>query len=248
MQEVMYDLHFAHERTHWWYTARRDIVLSLLRPELQRKPRLHDTRLLDIGCGGGGMLEWLRTFGDAVGVDPSSAAVDHARAATGLDVRQGALPHEMPFRQGERFDVVTMLDVLEHIDDDAASLAAVRELLRPDGLFIITVPAFRFLWSGHDVVNEHRRRYTRHELRRRLEQAGFRIGRLSYCNTSLFLPIAAVRLLRRLGGEGEPRPDVGRVAEPLNTMLHHLFAAERHALRVMSLPFGVSLIATARRA
>jgi SAM-dependent methyltransferase len=246
MQSVMYDLHMEHERSHWWYTARRDIVLALLRRELAG--RAGPLRLLDIGCGAGGMLTHLAAFGEAIGVDPSPAALEFARSSSGLDIREGALPDALPFAATERFDVVTLLDVVEHVDDDAASLRAVHELLVPGGTAIITVPAFPFLWSGHDVVNEHRRRYVRRELAARLREAGFSIRLLSYYNMTLFLPISAVRLARRLlPGQQEPQPDIGRMPRPLNALLHHLFAAERFALPATRLPFGVSLIAVARR-
>jgi SAM-dependent methyltransferase len=250
MQSVMYDLHIEHERTHWWYTGRREVVLALLRRELAaRQSSTRALRLLDIGCGAGGMLSHLQAFGEAVGIDPSPAALEFARNSTGLDVRAGALPDALPFGPDDRFDVVTLLDVIEHVDDDVGALRAARELLEPAGTVIITVPAFPFLWSDHDVVNEHRRRYTRTGLAHVLANAGLEARRLSYYNTALFLPISAARLARRLlRPRGEPKPDVGSMPRPINALLHQLFAAERFLLPATALPFGVSLIAVAHRA
>lgn len=247
MRAEMYELHEAHEETHWWFAARRSIVLHMLRRELEST---HGTRtplrLLDVGCGAGGLLAYLREFGEVTGVDPSAAAVAYA-SAKGADVRAGTLPEGLPFAAEERFDVITLLDVLEHVEQDEAALAALARLLRPDGLLVVTVPAFPFLWSSHDVVNEHVRRYTRGQLRARLEGAGFDVRTISYYNTTLFLPIAAVRVVRRwLFGLSE-QGDLGTVPRPVNAALRSLFAVERHVIGRLPLPFGVSLIATARQ-
>lgn len=244
MQDLMYDLHREHQATHWWFTARREIVLDLLRRQVTRAGMQPPLRLADVGCGAGGILPWLGEFGHAFGIDPSPAAIEYARGI-GVDVRPGGLPDSLGIDAGRPVDVVLLLDVLEHVDDDALSLRSVRAALRPGGLLIITVPAFRMLWGAHDVVNEHRRRYTRPELRAKLEAAGFRVDEISYCNTALFPAVAAVRLARRLLPERSPRPDLGTVPRPLNRMLHHLFAAERHIIPVAPLPFGVSVIAAA---
>jgi len=247
MKEVMHRLHDELDDRHWWFAARRRIVMELLSgalgpggPAAGRR-----LRLLDIGCGAGATLRELARFGDAYGVDAEPGEVEAARRRSGRDVRLGRLPEPIPF-EDESFDVVTLLDVLEHTDDDAASLATVARLLRPGGLLLCTVPAYRFLWSEHDVMNEHRRRYTRPVLRTRLEAAGFSVRKISYYNTFLFPPIAAVRLLRarRKPGGG---PDLGEVAAPLNGILRGVFAAERHWLRLGSFPFGVSVLAIARK-
>jgi SAM-dependent methyltransferase len=247
MQAHMYELHNELENTHWWFTARREIVLATIRGELEAEPALAAPLLiLDIGCGAGGMLRHLAAFGTVVGADPAPAAVAFA-AEKGLDVRLGGLPDSLPFAPHERFDIITLLDVIEHLDDDAAGLRTVYRLLQPHGRLVLTVPAFDFLWSGHDIVNEHRRRYRRTSLAARLEECGFEILRMSYFNTVLFPPIAALRLARRVTGSATgATADLGRVPGPLNTMLHHLFAAERHVIRRMALPFGVSLLAVAR--
>jgi 2-polyprenyl-3-methyl-5-hydroxy-6-metoxy-1,4-benzoquinol methylase len=243
MKAEMYALHAANEESHWWFAARRSIVLRLLRTEIgeQRRP----LRLLDVGCGAGGMLEYLREFGEATGVDSARDAIRYA-AEKGVDVRAGSLPDGLPFGPEQRFDVVTLLDVIEHIDDDHASLRTIHGLLDPGGLLLLTVPAFPSLWSGHDVVNEHKRRYTRSDLRALLERAGFEVHTLSYFNTALFLPIAGARIVQRWLGGTTTGADEGSVPRPVNAILRSIFAAERHVLGRLTLPFGVSLIASAR--
>jgi hypothetical protein len=134
--------------------------------------------------------------------------------------------------------------VLEHIEDDLGSLHRVAQLLRPGGFLVVTVPAYRFLWSEHDVVNEHKRRYTRTELATKMKQIGFGIRKLSYFNTLLFPPIAAMRLIQRLR-DRPGQADEGHVAPWLNGVLRRVFSLEKQMLRWLSLPFGVSLIAVA---
>ena len=151
----------------------------------------------------------------------------------------------MPFPDAS-FDAITMLDVLEHIEDDVGSLATIERLLRPGGTFLCTVPAFAFLWSGHDDDAQHKRRYTRPELRAKLEGAGLRVRKISYYNTFLFPPIVSAHYL--LGGRRRGSGTALReVATPLNAVLCRIFAAERHWLRVGTFPFGVSVLALARK-
>src|SRR5512140_2711482 len=123
MQEVMHRLHDELDDRHWWFAARRRIVLQLLRQELAGAPERRP-RFLDIGCGAGSVLRELKPLGEAVGLDTEPSAVESARRRSGCEVRLGHLPDGVPFEAGS-FDVVTLLDVLEHIDDDAASLAAI---------------------------------------------------------------------------------------------------------------------------
>jgi SAM-dependent methyltransferase len=205
-----------------------------------------------VGCGAGGMLARLSDFGAAAGVDPSPVAVAYAQRK-GLDAQVGSLPDALPFAPPTTFNVITLLDVLEHVEDDAAALRSLRRLLATEGRLFLTVPAFPVLWSGHDVANEHRRRYRLRPLRNLLAAAGFDVIRISYCNTALFLPIAAWRTARRILRPQSIQPkhataDIRPVARPLNTLLHHVFAAERFMIGAVPLPFGVSLLAVARPA
>ena len=242
MRADHYEAHFALEQDHWWWVGRRNIVLHLLDREIAADARLaKPLRLLDVGTGGGGILPFLSKYGEVVAVDPEPAAVA-AASARSFDVRQGGLPADLPFGSNEKFDVITALDVIEHVEADVESLQNLRKLLEPHGRLIVTVPAFQFLWSGHDVINEHKRRYTKAELRTKLQRAGFHVRVISYCNSALFLPIAAVRLLSR---KNETKTALGVVPKPANAFLGGLFGMERHIIPMLSLPFGVSLVAVA---
>jgi SAM-dependent methyltransferase len=234
------------ERDHWWFQARRDIVASVLRRRLgPGAPR----RIFDAGCGTGEMLEMLTEFGRVSAVDLSEDAVRSCRGRFGdeVEVGQGGIPADLP--GPGQVDMVTAFDVLEHIDDDAGALAAIQAVLPPGGVLALTVPAFAFLWGPHDVLSQHRRRYTRPRLRRLLEDAGFAVDRISYFNTLLFPAVAAVRGFRRLrpGRKEEARSDFTMPPPLVNTVLRRVFAAEAGFLRVASLPVGVSILAVARK-
>jgi 2-polyprenyl-3-methyl-5-hydroxy-6-metoxy-1,4-benzoquinol methylase len=250
------ELHLRHERTNWWFTARERILLDVMRREVPSVrasiDAAHDARtadnarvrLLDIGCGGGGFLETVSRFGNVTGLDASIDAVAFARTR-GITVLLGQLPHDVPLGNGA-FDVVTMLDVLEHIENDRAALHSAMNLLVPGGFVVITVPAYPFLWSFHDTVNGHKRRYTRGELGERLAECGLVVRKLSYFNSFLFPPIAAVRVLRKLTGQRQTA-DSPVVPRPANFVLDQVFGAERWLLRRASLPFGVSILALAQK-
>jgi SAM-dependent methyltransferase len=243
MDDALYLQHDVLEEDHWWFVGRRRIVVSVLRSFLP-----HDRgtpRLLDLGCGTGGMLKAFQELGEATGMDSSSFAIERARERSRCRVEWGMLPEPIPF-EPMSFDVVTALDVIEHVDDDRAALGAIHTLLRPGGLFVCTVPAFAFLWSGHDEINHHRRRYRRAELRERLLDSGFRIRKLTYFNFLLFVPIALVRLLGRL--TRRKGSDFEIPSRGINAMLERIFGAERHLVRLTSLPFGVSLLAVCEKA
>jgi SAM-dependent methyltransferase len=231
------------ERTHWWFQGRRrilrDVVARHWRPVGSAGP------IVDIGCGTGEMLDMLSEFGPVVGLDASPIAVGHCRERFGdrLHVQLGRIPADLPLGA----PLVTAFDVVEHLEDDEAALAGIRASVAPGGLFICTVPAFRFLWSGHDVAHHHYRRYTRRTLRRRLLQAGFRIERISYFNTLLFPAVTAIRLAQRLRSGEAAASDASMPAPWANRALLALFGSERWLLRLTSLPVGISLLAVCRR-
>jgi len=244
VEAVLYEDFDRLEDTHWWFSGRRAVVREVL---LRKLPRRSGLEVLDVGCGTGGMLVMLRELGSVSGIDTSEAALRHARERLGpaVPLSAGALPDGLP--AGQSYDLVTAFDVIEHIPDAPAALRAIRGALRPGGALACTVPAYQFLWSRHDDLNHHQRRYTRALLARHLEEGGFRMAWSSYFNTLLFPPIAAVRLARKLVPErGEAAAsDLKETPGPLNKVLEALFSAERLVVPRAPLPFGVSLIALA---
>lgn len=230
------------QREHFWFRARAEIVLALLQPRLEP-----GQRLLDAGCGTGLLLSRLPGDLRLAGLDASERALEHARARLSSresDLRAGSLPGAPGF-DDESFDWILLTDVLEHLEDDRASLAVLHGLLRPGGRLLLTVPAFRWLWTKHDEEHGHFRRYSRPELDGRLREAGFAVEKLSYCNSLLLPAVLAARWLKRLTGrDGD---DMELPSAPLNELLYRIFALERHWLPRFGFPAGVSLVGIARR-
>jgi len=234
---------FAVEESHWWHIGRRRIITSFVKAICdQVKDRR--ARILDVGCGTGANLVRLADFGDAEGVDISPDALKFCRERGLHNVKLGAA-ETLPYEDGE-FDLVTALDVVEHIDDDVASLREMHRVLRPGGRVLLFVPTFMFLWGIQDEVSHHRRRYRMTELRRAVTAAGFEVERTTYANITFFLPVLLVRKFMRLTGiRAETENNINVPA--LNRLFGAIFGAERHWLRYLNIPFGVSGLCVARR-
>lgn len=177
---------------------------------------------------------------EAIELDESARAIASARS--GVSVRPGALPAELPGDCSD-YDMIVLLDVLEHVEADEAALTELRRRLRPGGKLVVTVPAYPWLWSRHDETHHHHRRYTAALLGERLTAAGFRVDTMSYFNTLLFPVIALVRLLQGL--LDADAADDAMPAPWINRLLVRIFGSERHAIGRLPLPFGVSLAAVA---
>lgn len=238
MRESAYREHYEVEDRHWWFKGRWAVVEALLsRTTLPPSPRI-----LDAGCGTGGNLQRYRRLGQVEGVEPNEEAVRFCRERGFDSVAQAGL-EDLPYEDG-RFDLIAATDVLEHI---AAEQEALRELLRvaaPGGSLLLTVPAYMWMWTAEDDNLHHQRRYTRRRLREAVERAGWQPGNATYFNTTLLLPIAVVRLLRkrdREEGSGE-QADLERTRPWLNGPLSLPMRAEARLIKAgITLPAGVSV-------
>ncbi len=242
MQEHTYSIMYEIEGSHWWFAGRRQILKGFLQRIFKgSKGRPH---ILDVGCGTGANLELLAEFGAAEGVDVSTEALNFCRQRGLTQVKLGEA-EQLPYAD-QSFDLVTGLDVVEHLDDDLAGLREMRRVLKPGGRTLLFVPAFMFLWGVQDDVSHHRRRYTMKELTDRVRQAGFEIERATYANITFFLPILLGRALMKVTGY-RPASENNLTIGALNKPLGMIFGAEHLWLQNLNLPFGVSAVCVARR-
>jgi SAM-dependent methyltransferase len=235
-------MHAAEDR-QWWYAGMRAISFALLgdslRPAHGRVPRL-----LDNGCGTGGMLRYLAARGRAVGVDLSPDAVGPAHAGGAAVARAELLA--LPFPDAT-FDLVTSFDVIYHrwVTSDAAAVREMARVLRPGGLLLLRVPALKLLWGAHDEAVHSRHRYTRGEVRALLSAEGFDLLRATYANSLLLPLLAARRTLDRLAGRHGS--DVEFLPAPLERTFAAALRLEARLVRRVSLPLGASVFALARK-
>ena len=229
MQRSYEEVYAVAEERHPWFVARRELFTALAGDD-------RSTRILDVGCGTGIFLSHLKALGfeHLAGVEISENLRDKFRdPAIELFDR---MPEGI-------YDKAFMLDVLEHIEDDRGTMAEVFERLAPGGRFYASVPAHPFLWSHHDEINLHQRRYRRRELSRKLTGAGFRLLKTSYWNLSGLVPALIARLLPR----SESSTDFELGGSLALKLYRGALRLENRALQVLSLPIGVSLIVIAER-
>lgn len=243
MQQHTYSIMYRVEESHWWFVGRRKIVSSFVERIVKDLPP-EQPRILDVGCGTGANLEMLSQFGSAEGVDVSVEALEFCEARGLKNVRRGEAEH-LPY-DNNSFDLVTGLDVVEHLDNDLAGLKEMRRVLRREGRILLFVPAFMFLWGVQDDISNHRRRYTAADLKKVVAQAGFELERLTYANITFFLPILLGRLLMRLTGY-RPASENNLTVGFMNGILGRILGVEAPLLRHVNFPFGVSIICVARR-
>ena len=233
------------ERTHFWFVGRRRIFFHLLDLQLAGRSGL---RVLDVGCGAGGMLEPLARFGEVTGVDTSDELVAFCHKR-GFERVQVGSAYELPAADGS-VDLLTLFDTIEHIPDDDRVLRESRRALAPGGLLFISTPAYQFLYANNDRVAHHERRYTVPALRRQLAAAGLEPVQVTYFNTLLFpviLPaVLAKKARERLVDPGDETNLSHELPPWLNRALAATMGGERHLLQRLNLPFGHSIIAMAR--
>ena len=239
MERVVYQQMAELDERHWWYRARRRIIADLIRREVRPGP---NARILELGCGTGHNLAMLAGFGHVDGLELDDEAREMSAKRLGREIMSSPLP-ELKGVADRHYDLVGAFDVIEHIDDDRAALASIATKLKPGGKFVMTVPAHQWMWTAHDVVNHHKRRYSKRSLRRLIEGSPLKLDRMGYFNSLLFPLAIAERASSKL--RGKDSADVKLPPAPLNTLLEKVFEAERYAVGRFPLPPGLSLFAVA---
>lgn len=237
VDRVIYDRMAEHDATHWWYRARRDVLASLIKRKIALPPM---ARILEIGCGTGHNLAMLGTFGEVDAIEIDDHSRDIASKRLGRDVASSPLP-ALTGVTNHRYDMIALLDVLEHVEDDCAALKAIAQRLRGGGTILITVPQYPWMWSGHDVANHHFRRYTKATLRKVIADAGLRATLLQSFNSLLFPLAAADRIAARI--LGRTGSDDALPPAAINLLFEKIFGLERYFVGRVPMPPGVSLVA-----
>jgi SAM-dependent methyltransferase len=241
MERKVYEQMAKLDAKHWWFTARRRILDGVIE-RIVRPPA--NSRILELGAGTGHNLGMLSRFGKIEASELDPVARDIASERLGRPVVEAALP-DLSMFQAASYDLIALLDVLEHVPDDKGSLRAIYQLLKPGGALLLTVPINPWMWSAHDVAHHHHRRYRKQEIRQLAEDSGYSIDLLSPFNSLLFPPIAAVRLLGKLTNKDDS--DDAMPSPFVNKMLESVFGLERGLIGRLPMPFGVSLVAVLRR-
>lgn len=237
MERAVFDRMAEQDAVHWWYVARRSILAAII-GRYVRPPR--DARILEIGCGTGHNFGMLGAFGTVDGLEIDAPARAIASARLGRPVGNAPLPELTGIPDGH-YDMIALLDVLEHIEGDREALASIRRKLKPGGKLLVAVPANPWMWSAHDVVHHHHRRYSKQALLRVFTEAGLRVDMVTHFNTLLFPLAAAVRLVGKATKKEEA--DDAMPSATLNRLFTRIFGFERHLVGRVPMPFGVSLVA-----
>ncbi|MBC7223344.1 MAG: class I SAM-dependent methyltransferase [Anaerolineae bacterium] len=241
MEPSAYDILYQLEDIHWWCVGMRRVAWALLEG-VSLPP---GARVLDLGCGTGAFLRELQKRWPAVGVDLSAIALGYCGARRLAGLVQASADH-LPFPAAS-FGLVTCMDVLYHrAVDEAAALREVWRVLAPGGWLLVRVPAYRWLWSRHDLAEHAARRYTARGLAGSLRAAGFAVRRLTYANTLLF-PLAAGKRLLHRAADGSPRCDLQPLPPAANTLLQCVLQVEAWWLRRRAFPFGLSVLALVQK-
>lgn len=244
MREIVYHSNYKLENTYWWFLGRNKIILETLNKVTNLAPQ---AQVLDVGCGTCGFAKVLSEKFDVIGMDTSELALEYCRKR-GLNKLYLTLLKDFP---KDDFDIqaVTILDVIEHIEDDKGVVQDIYNLLPVGGWIIATVPAYTFLWSVHDEIHKHFRRYIKKDIIRIIKDTGFEIKFSSYFNTFLFLPGLIKRLIDKVlptkSGEAEVAVEV--FPGPINNLMTKIFSSERKFFPKFKFPFGLSIIIIAQK-
>jgi len=244
MDKNYYKEYYHLERNHWWFKVRNQIIIERLKKMVGENPNLN---ILNVGVATGHTSELLSDFGKVTSVEYEKDCCKFLREELKMDVINGSIL-ELPF-DDDTFDIVCAFDVIEHIDDDALGVSEMKRVCKNEGILYISVPAFQFLWSKHDVVNHHYRRYTLPQVKRLFNPQHGELIYNSYFNSILFFPIALFRVISTLfANKNEQSEEADSDFKVMGgngiigSMLELIFKFEKFLLRFLKFPLGVSIL------
>ncbi len=240
MMTHLYKDLYDFEDKHWWHISKRQACIQLIKKYLSQ-PGL---KILDIGCGTGKNVETFASLGQAWGIDKSKNAINYCHKR-GLKTIQKSNVYRIPFAQ-KKFDLITLLDVLEHVAENKA-LNEIKRVLKNNGYLILTVPAYYWLWNEWDVILDHKRRYTREILKNTLINNGFQIKKISYIYSFLILPVFIVRFIKSINCSEDYVSDFKLTSNLINMLMLFLCSCERWFWLRFGLSFGTSIICVAQK-
>ncbi len=243
MENELFDEMYKVETQHWWLVARRKIIASVI----DTLGLGSNSKIMDAGCGNGDNLEFLSKYGELIAIERDDNALARAKSRQIGEVVKGELPDNFPLDINKENDLIVLLDVLEHIEDDEKSLSMLKKWAKNNAKLLITVPAYQFLWTKHDELHHHKRRYTIGQLKKIIENNGWKVNYISYFNSFLF-PLA---FLVRLKDKVFPPSKIDGLIVPnriINRFFEKVFSLEAYILGKFSFPFGLSIIVVAEKA
>lgn len=241
MENEEFHLMYQIEQSHWWFKGKQDLLKQNLR-KLKTKSS-ENKKILDIGAGTGIVLKILKDFGVIFGIEHSRQAIKYLKERRLKQIICADANQSLPFRNGT-FDIITCLDVLEHLENDVGLLKEMIRISKPGGCILVAVPAFKIFWSPHDVALHHKRRYTRRNILETIKELNCQVVKSTYYNTFLSLPILAVRKFKSIFHQDRQIQSDLFISVPnfLNKLFGFLYKIEIWCLRFIDYPFGVSIL------
>lgn len=244
MDKAYFKQYYRLEREHWWFRARIEILASTIQNNIDTTKKI---KILNVGVATGATSEMLQQFGEVTSIEYDEDCCNFINQQSNLQVTQGSIT-ALNFKEAT-FDLVCAFDVIEHVEDDTTAAKELERVCAPNGYIFVTTPAYQFLWSEHDVVNHHFKRYTLLNFRNLFSKTSLKNLKTTYFNSFLFPPIAIIRILlwpfqkKKAANNTTQETDATRFSPGfLNNILYSIFKFEKSLLQYISFPFGISIM------